>query len=86
MRVCLRLGEVIVRWLNYETDFSNEMYESKMEFVIDCLYSIQNDEPPANQQGLPQYYREQIAILHDVIKRLTKMLYSIESSLEELET
>ena len=56
-----------------------------MEYIIDCLFSIQNDEVPLNQQGLPQYYREQITILHDVIKRLTKMLYSIESELEELE-
>ena len=56
-----------------------------MEYIIDCLYSIQNDEVPHNQQGLPQYYREQISILRDVIKRLTKMQYCIETNLEELE-
>ena len=56
-----------------------------MEFIIEVLTLIQNDEPPANQQGLPQYYREQLLILCDVIEKLTRMKNSLESDLNEIE-
>ena len=56
-----------------------------MEYVIESLISIQHDHPPANQQGLPQYYREQLLVLYDVIERLTKMKNNLESNLNELE-
>jgi len=56
-----------------------------MEFIIEVLTLIQYDEPPANQQGLPQYYREQLLVLYDVIERLTRLKENIESELYELE-
>ena len=56
-----------------------------MEFIIEVLTLIQNDEPPANQQGLPQYSREQLLILCDVIEKLTRMKNSLESDLNEIE-
>ena len=56
-----------------------------MEFIIEVLTLIQNDEPPANQQGLPQYYREQVLVLCDVIERLTKMKDALESEINEYE-
>ena len=56
-----------------------------MEYIIEVLTLIQNDEPPANQQGLPQYYREQLLILCDVIERLTKMKDALESEINEFE-
>jgi hypothetical protein len=56
-----------------------------MEYIIDCLYSIRNDEVPANQLGLPQYYRQQLFVLCDIIERLTNMKNTIQSNLEELE-
>ena len=55
-----------------------------MEYIIDCLYSIRNDEVPANQLGLPQYYREQLFVLCDIIERLTKMKNTIQSNLENM--
>lgn len=56
-----------------------------MEYIIEVLNLIQHDEPPANQQGLPQYYREQLLLLYDVIERLIRMKENIESELYELE-
>lgn len=56
-----------------------------MESLIEDLIYLKNDCPPANQQGLPQYYREQLLVLHDIIKRLMQIEYSIELSLMELE-
>jgi hypothetical protein len=57
-----------------------------MEFIIETLTLIKYDNPPANQQGLPQYYREHLLILCDVIEKLTKMKNNIESTLEEFES
>lgn len=56
-----------------------------MEYIIEVLTLIQNDEVPANQQGLPQYYREQVLVLCDVIERLTKMKDELESEINEFE-
>ena len=56
-----------------------------MESIIDDMIYLKNDCPPANQQGLPQYYREQLLVLHDIIRRLIKMEHSIEENLMELE-
>jgi hypothetical protein len=57
-----------------------------MDSIIEDLIYVKNDCPPANQQGLPQYYREQLLVLHDVIRRLMRIEYSIESNLMELES
>ena len=57
-----------------------------MESIIEILTMVQHDIPPANQQGLPQYYREQVLVLCDVIERLTRMKNNIESNLDEFET
>lgn len=56
-----------------------------MEYIIEVLTLIQNDELPANQQGLPQYYREQLLVLYDVIEKLKRMKENLESELYELE-
>lgn len=56
-----------------------------MDFIIEVLTLIQKDEPPPNQQGLPQYYREQVLILCDVIERLTKMKDNLELEINEFE-
>ena len=56
-----------------------------MESIIEDLMYLKNDCPPANQQGLPQYYREKLLVLHDVIERLILMKNNLESNLEEFE-
>lgn len=56
-----------------------------MESIIEDLTYLNNDNPPANQQGLPQYYREKLLILSDIIQRLITMKINLQSELNELE-
>ena len=56
-----------------------------MESIIQDLIYLENDNPPANQQGLPQYYREKLLVLCDIIQRLIAMKINLQSNLNELE-
>ena len=57
-----------------------------MEEIVAELQRIHNEPPPANQLGLPSYYRNQLYDIQEVIERLKRYSNELYSSLKELES